>query len=174
VRTLILDPAPVELRDLMECRRRSGGDRHDEVWEGVRHMVPAPGAAHSLIAQQLAVLLDGPARTAGLVVSVDFNLGAGDDYRVPDLGVHRLRPHGTWVPTAAVAVEVVSPGDETWDKLRFYAARGVEELIVVDPGTRSVDWRALPDGEYVPIERSALIDLDPRRLAAQIDWPPTD
>jgi len=77
-------------------------------------MVPAPGAAHSLIAQQLAVQLDGPARGAGLVVSVDFNLGAGDD------------------------------------------------------------WRALRDGEYVPIERSALIDLDPRRLAAKIDWPPTD
>ncbi|MEA2301030.1 MAG: hypothetical protein QOD61_2147 [Solirubrobacteraceae bacterium] len=58
VRTLILDPVPAELRDLLDRRRRSGADRHDEVWQGVRHIVPAPGAAHSLIAQQLAILLD--------------------------------------------------------------------------------------------------------------------
>jgi hypothetical protein len=43
-------------------------------------MVPAPGAAHSLIAAQLAIRLHGPARAAGLVVSVDFNLGTEDDY----------------------------------------------------------------------------------------------
>jgi hypothetical protein len=78
VRTLILDPPPPQLRDLLDRRRRTGADRHDEVWEGTHHMVPAPGAAHSLIAQQLAILLDAPARAAGLVVSVDFNLPPAD------------------------------------------------------------------------------------------------
>jgi len=71
-----------------------------------------------------------------------------------------------------VAVEVVSPGDETWEKLRFYATNQVDELVVVDPGTRSVDWRALRGGEYVEVARSRLIDLDGARLAALIDWPP--
>lgn len=78
MRTLILDPPPPQLRDLLDRRRRTGADRHDEVWEGTHHMVPAPGAAHSLIAQQLAILLDAPARAAGLVVSVDFNLPPAD------------------------------------------------------------------------------------------------
>jgi Uma2 family endonuclease len=174
VRTLILDPAPAQLQELLDRRRRNGADRHDEVWQGVHHMVPAPGAAHSLIAQQLAILLDGPARAAGLVVSVDFNLGAEHDYRVPDLGIHRGRPHGTWIPTAAAAVEILSPEDETWDKLPFYAGHRVDELIIVDPSTKSVDWRALRDGQYLPTERSGLVDLDSPRLAAQIDWPPTD
>ena len=174
MRTLILDPPPAQLQDLLDRRRRNGADRHDEVWQGVRHMVPAPGAAHSLIAQQLAILLDAPARAAGLVVSVDFNLGREDDYRVPDLGIHRGLPRGTWIPTAAAAIEILSPQDETWEKLAFYAEHRVEELIVVDPATRSVDWRGLGDGEYVPIERSALLDLDALRLAARIEWPPTD
>jgi Uma2 family endonuclease len=174
VRTLILDPPPAQLRDLLDRRRVTGADRHDEVWQGVHHIVPAPGAAHSLIAQQLAILLDGPARAAGLLVSVDFNLGAEDDYRVPDLGIHRGRPRGTWIPTAAGVVEILSPRDETWDKLPFYADQGVDELIVVDPATSSIDWRALHDGEYVAVHESALLDLDPDRLARQIDWPPAD
>ena len=174
MRTLILDPPPQQLQVLLDRRRQDGLDRHDEVWEGVRHIVPAPGAAHSLIAQQLAILLDGPARAAGLVVSVDFNLGVAENYRVPDLGLHRGRPRGTWIPTAAAGVEIRSPEDETWEKLSFYAGCQVDELIIVDPSTRSVDWRALRGGEYVAVERSELIDLDGRRLAGQIDWPPTD
>jgi Uma2 family endonuclease len=174
VRTLILDPPPAELRALLDRRRRSRGDRHDEVWEGVYHMVTAPGARHSLITTQLVILLDGAARAAGFVVTVEFNLGDADDYRIPDLGVHRGQPQGTWIPTAAAVVEIVSPDDETWDKLGFYAERGVDELIIVDPATESVDWRGLCDGEYVRIERSGLVDLDGTRLAAQIDWPPAD
>lgn len=152
----------------------TGADRHDEVWQGVRHMVAARGAAHSLIVAQLAILLDGPARVAGLVVSVEFNLGDAADYRVPDLGVHRGTPCGTWLPTAAVAVEVLSPNDETWDKLEFYAGRGVEELLIVDPVNRSVDWRSLRAGEYVTTERSALLDLPGDELAGRIDWPAID
>jgi Uma2 family endonuclease len=174
MRTLVLDPAPAEIDRLRERRHRSGADRRDEVWEGVYHMVPAPGAAHSLLAQQLAVLLDAPARAAGLVVSADFNLGSEDDYRVPDLGVHRMRPRGTWIASAAVAVEIVSPQDETWEKLPFYAARGVEELLIVDPANRSVSWLALRDGDYRPADRGQALDLTAEELARRIDWPPLE
>lgn len=137
-------------------------------------MVPEPGAAHSLIAQQLAILLDAPARAAGLVVSVDFNLGEEDNYRVPDLGIHRGRPRGTWIPTAGAVVEILSPKDETWDKLAFYAEHRVDELVVADPAGHAVDWRSLQGGEYVSTGRSALLDLDSDELAAGIDWPPPD
>jgi Uma2 family endonuclease len=106
--------------------------------------------------------------------AVDFNLGAEDDYRVPDLGIHRGRPRGTWIPTAAVVVEILSPQDETWDKLAFYAEHDVDELIVVDPASHRVDWRALHDREYLPVARGGLLDLDGQALADRIDWPPAD
>ncbi|MGO9763698.1 MAG: Uma2 family endonuclease [Solirubrobacteraceae bacterium] len=169
--TLVLDPQ--ELRALGERRRRSGLDRLDEVWEGVLHMVPAPSGEHADVTQQLAVLLDGPARAAGLFPTMgEFNLGMSeDDFRVPDGGLHRSRPHGTWFPTAALVAEIVSPGDETWEKLPFYAAHRVDELLIVDPSERTVRWLGLTEGEYRDIEQSGLIDVGPEGLAKLIDWP---
>jgi Uma2 family endonuclease len=173
MRTLVLDPQPVELEELLERRRRMGGDRHDEVWEGVYHMVPGPNAPHSFIAHQVSVLLDAPARAAGLRVGSEFNLGDGeDDFRVPDLGVHRELRTGVWVPTAAIVVEILSPEDEAWQKLPFYAEHRVDELLIVDPAGRSVTWLALSDGEYRPIDRSGLVDLGASELAERIEWPP--
>jgi Uma2 family endonuclease len=171
MRTLVLDPPPPQLQELLERRRQTGADRHDEVWEGVYHMIPAPGTAHSFVAHQLAVLLDAPAGADGFVVSAEFNLGARDDCRVPDLGVHRERRLGTWIPTAAIVVEVLSPQDDTWEKLQFYAVHGVDELLVVDPSSRSVTWLALHEGEYRPIDQSQIIDLSASLLSSLIDWP---
>jgi hypothetical protein len=171
--TLVLDPHAPGLDALMERRRVSGLDRLDEVWEGTLHMVPAPSFEHASIAQQLAVALDGPARAAGLVPAMhEFNLGdSEDDYRIPDGGLHRPGAGGVWLPTAALVVEIVSPSDETWQKLPYYAAHDVDEVLIVDPAKRTVDWLGLEDGEYRPIERSGLIDLGPSDLAEQIDWP---
>jgi Uma2 family endonuclease len=171
--TLVLDPQPRELEQLMERRRVSGLHRLDEVWEGVLHMVPAPSGAHAYIAQQLAVLLDGPARAAGLVPAMhEINLGSSqDDFRVPDGCLHREIPRETWFPTAALAVEIVSPGDESWQKLPFYAAHGVDEVLIVEPAEHAVHWLALAAGEYREVERSGLIDLGPAELAERIDWP---
>jgi Uma2 family endonuclease len=161
VRTVILDPSSAGLDELLERRRRSGLDRLDEVWKGVLHMIPAPGFEHARIAQQLAVLLDAPARAAGLLPAMhEFNLGDSEhDFRVPDGGLHRPGAGGVWLSTAALVVEIVSPGDETWDKLPFYAAHHVDELLIVDPQRRAIDWFALTEGEYRPVERSDLIDF---------------
>jgi Uma2 family endonuclease len=171
MRTLVLDPPPPQLEEFLEQRRRTGADHHDEVWEGVYHMIPGPDLAHALVAQQLAVLLDAPARAHGLVVSTEFNLGAKDDYRVPDLGVHRNPQLAVWIPTAVIAVEVLSPDDDTWKKLPFYARHEVDELLIVDPADRSVTWLALREGEYRPIDHSGVLDLSASALAQQIDWP---
>jgi len=168
---LVLEPLPDELQALLERRRRTGVDRRDEVWEGVYHMVPSPGAAHSLLVAQLAVLLAAYTRNSGLHTSVEFNLGVKDDFRIPDLGVHRERPHGTWIATAAIAVEILSPEDQTWDKLPFYARHDVEELLIVDPAHRSVHWLALCGGEYQQTGSSEILGLGAAQLAERIDWP---
>ncbi len=169
----MLDPPPQALKALQESRRRSGLDRFDEIWEGVLHMVPAPLGEHADISQQLAEVLGPLARAAGLTATMsEFNLGdSDDDFRVPDGGVHRTRPRGVWHPTAALVVEIVSPGDESWKKLPFYAARSVDEVLIVDPADHTIHWLALAGGEYREVRCSGLIDLGPSELAGQIDWP---
>ena len=171
VRTIICDPPPAEFAALLERRRRWGADRHDEIWDGVYRMIPAPGEAHWLIDQQLAELLGPLARSSGLICGPEFNLGDKRDFRVPDRGLHRPDLAGDWRPTAALVIEILSPGDETWEKLPFYAAHHVDELMIVDPGRRSVSWFALEQGEYRPIEQSRLIPLGPAELIQRIDWP---
>ncbi len=171
--TLVLDPYAYELEALMERRRVSGLDRLDEVWEGVLHMVPAPSYEHARLSQQLAEILGPLARAAGLMAAMgEFNLGDSEhDFRVPDGGLHRPGAAGTWLHTAALAVEIVSPGDEAWQKLPFYAAHEVDEVLILDPSEHAVHWLALTGGEYRPIERSGLIDLARNELTEQIDWP---
>jgi Putative restriction endonuclease len=173
MRTVVMDPPTTGLEELLERRRRSGIDRLDEMWEGVLHMVPAPNDAHADIAQQLALLLDAPARAAGLFPTMhEFNLGDSiEDFRVPDGGLHRARRWGVWEHTAPLVVEIPSPNDETWQKLPFYAAHEVDEVLIVDPKERAVHWLALNGGEYRPVERSGVIDLGPAELAERIDWP---
>jgi Uma2 family endonuclease len=174
--TLVLDPPPVELQALLERRRRLDLDRHDEVWEGVLHMAPAPRNAHTDVQQQLAELLGPLARRAGLhpMIAGELNIGESEDHRIPDGALLRGRQDATWNPTAALVVEIVSPGDESWEKLPFYVAHDVDEVLIVDPATRKVDWLALRGDSYEPIERSGLIDLGPSELAEQIDWPPSE
>jgi Uma2 family endonuclease len=76
------------------------------------------------------------------------------------------------VSAAALVAEIVSPGDETWEKLPFYAEHGVDESLTVDPSERTVRSLGLTEGgEYRDIEQSRLIDLGPQELAARIDWP---
>jgi Uma2 family endonuclease len=173
VPTLVQDPAPVEFEQLLERRRALGQDRFDEVWEGVLHMNPAPSYEHQRLSQRLAVILDPLASAAGLEAVVGgVNVGDPGDYRIPDGSLHRPGSGGSYLPSAELAVEIVSPDDDTWKKLGFYAAHQVNELLIVDPEKRRVDWLGLqPGGEYAPVERSRLIDLGPAQLAERLDWP---
>jgi Uma2 family endonuclease len=68
-------------------------------------------------------------------------------------------------------VEIVSPDDETWQKLPFYAAHEVDEVLIVDPREHSVHWLARSGEEYREAERSELIELGPAELVERIDWP---
>ncbi|MGO9322726.1 MAG: Uma2 family endonuclease [Solirubrobacteraceae bacterium] len=173
MRTLVLDPPTAGLGPLLDSRHRSGLDRLDEVWDGVLHMVPAPSHAHGYLESQLHRILGPLADQAGLGMIGQSNLGESEhDFRVPDSALHRPGAQGTWHPTAALVVEIVSPGDETWEKLPFYAAHRVDEVLIVDPQERSVSWLELAGGEYRPIERSGLVDLGAQGLAERLDWPP--
>jgi Uma2 family endonuclease len=117
-------------------------------------------------------LLAPLARAAGLRAVGEINLGESDDYRVPDGALTQPGDAELYNPTAVLVIEVLSPGDETIKKLRFYAAHHVAELLIIDADNRTVRWFSLGDDtSYHDVSGSALIDLTGVELSAAIDWP---
>jgi Uma2 family endonuclease len=171
MRTVVLGPPPPELEALIARRHQSGLDKYDEVWDGDYHMAPMAHSSHGRIQAQVMHLLMQWADPAGLVVTGPFNLGKPDDFRVPDAGVHRTDPDAVWVPTAALVLEVVSPDDETWEKLPFYAGREVDEVVVVDVERRQVRWLRRDGDWFAPADSSALLGPGSAALSDLIGWP---
>lgn len=172
MRTVVLGERPAELEELIRLRAAIGADTHDEVWEGEYHMAPAPNGAHAALDTEVAVALTPLAKRAGLFSLGALNLGDVNDYRVPDRSLLRTPESRTWYPTAALVVEIVSPGDESWQKFSFYASHEVDEVVIVDPRDRSVRWFRREGREYEPVEHSSMLDADVADIVAQIDWPP--
>lgn len=133
-------------------------------------MVPGPDSRHGRLAVQFLFSIAPAAATAGLEPSTEFNLGEPEDFRVPDLGLRRDAADATYLATAALVVEVVSPGDESWLKFDFYAAHGVDEVVIVDGDTETVHWFVLDGGAYRPVDHSPLLDLDVAAVTAAMTW----
>jgi Uma2 family endonuclease len=132
---------------LLDERRRTGCDRLDEVWAGVPHLVPPPSITHQDFEYELEQALRAIAARRGLRTLHNIAVpGSGwTDYRVPDLCVAhpaQLSEHAL-EGRAELVVEILSPRDESRDKLPFYASRGVREAWLVDPVTRQVEVFAL-------------------------------
>jgi Uma2 family endonuclease len=171
MRTVLLGPPPAELEAWLEQRRARGQDLFDEVWEGEYHVAPAPHSRHGLLEPRLFRILGPLAARSGLVAAGACNIGEPDDYRVPDQSYFRDEPTTVWNPTAAIVVEIVSPGDESRNKLPFYHRAGIEEVLIVDPEVRSVEWFRRSDAGFEPTDRSNLLGVSSAELADAIDWP---
>jgi len=148
MRTVIIDPPS----DFLEERRRLGHDIRDEMWDGVVHVVPEPSTWHQHFAHRLAVVLFPLAETKGLLATHETALyrpGEDRDWRVPDLlyapfehALNRgIEGH------AALVIEIRSPGDETYQKLPFYADVGCREVLVIDRDTCAVELFNVAEGE---------------------------
>jgi Putative restriction endonuclease len=170
VKTVVLGDRPAELERLIDRRRVLGLDRFDEVWESTYHLAPAARFRHAYLDDAVAVLLHPYAQSAGLIGSGPFNLG-DDDYRVPDRGFHRQLVDALYLDTAAVVVEILSPDDETYEKFPFYAAHGVDEVLVVDADDHRVRMFRLDREGYAEAERSELLGVDPDAMSEAITWP---
>jgi len=153
---------------LLEERRRTDHDKADEMWEGVLHMVPPPSGAHQRLGSDLYVVLAPLAQARGLTAWYDgtglFRPGVEDDYRVPDQlfadpGLSSAR--GVEGP-AALVVEILSPGDETYEKLGWYAALGVAEVLVVQPESRTAELFVPHGGRMQPADEAFIEALQVR------------
>jgi len=132
-----------DLRRMLKERRECGGDRFDEVWDGVYVMSPLAGNEHQLLATKLAGAIQQSLADqeeakvyAGTNVS-DQPTRWKRNFRCPDVAVFLpgnsavdRRTH--WLGGPDVAVEVLSRDDGSREKFAFYAKVGVRELLLVD------------------------------------------
>jgi Uma2 family endonuclease len=149
--------------EILRWRKTTGADRFDEMWEGELHMAAAPNLKHQAHAKRILrffVEVWEP-RTGGEAL-LQVNVSTADrwdrDYRIPDVAVVTAERRGGeddpfCRPAAVFAVR--SPGDESYEKLPFYAAVGVEAVAVVDRDTLAAQVYALAQGGYVAVPPGA-------------------
>jgi len=124
-------------------RAASGADRHDEVWESIHMMAPMPNHEHQLLVGRFTrvlgeIFFDSEAGDVVPGVNVsDRVAGWESNFRVPDVAVFlkttRAVNHDQfWSGGPDFVIEIVSPHDQTREKLGFYGAIGTRELLVVD------------------------------------------
>ncbi len=170
--TIFRGTRPPELQTWLDRRRRLGQDGRDEVWEGRYVVAPDPDGRHGEMQIELCELLTPVARRLGLRRTTTFNLGGPGDFRVPDAGL-LPGPLGVWHDTAVLVVEILSPDDETFAKLDFYTAHGVQELLVADWQTRTIRCFAMQEGQQQR-DHSEVLEATMAELEASVDWPPLD
>ena len=139
--TLVTDPELEE--SLLMSRRAMGGDRYDEVWEGIYVMSPLANNEHQALVSDLTTVLNivvgwtGEGTVfAGVNVS-DRREDWQQNYRCPDVAVFlrntQAENHGAfWFGGPDFAVEITSRGEQVSDKFSFYARVGVRELLVLE------------------------------------------
>jgi Uma2 family endonuclease len=143
---------------VLDWRKKTGAEMWDEMWEGVLHMTPSPSRTHQDFKGELEHWMRNFwVRPFGNKVYHEINVaslgGWPNNYRIPDLVL--LKPdcfhidrdeYFEGAPT--VVVEIRSPGDETMEKLPFYAQLGVPEVWVIDRDTKIPTLYCLHSGEY--------------------------
>lgn len=138
-------------QSLLDERRRTGADLWDEVWDGVLHMVPAPSRWHQRFGGKLYVRIEPIAERLGLEASYEtavYRPGTEKkDYRTPDIVVYKPESGSARgvEGVAELVIEILSPDDETYDKLPFYVEVGVRQVLVLNPDTRAIEL-FLPEG----------------------------
>jgi len=170
MRAVIVDPRLA--RELIARRRALGLDRWDEVWNGEWHMNPSPSTEHQRIEKALLHILLEVVEDAGLgQVFHQLNVADPDrgleDFRIPDISVV-LRESAVKIAPDFISggpdflIEIHSPGDETYEKIPWYARQGVKELLIVDRDSKRMELYR-HDGQEL-----RLIGASPGRLESRV------
>lgn len=129
--------------ELIADRQARQIDRYDEVWEGVYMMSPLANNEHQSLATELSIAIGSVVDWQDLgrtLAGANVSDRADDwtkNYRIPDVLVFQpdtaAEDRGShWFGGPELAIEIVSPGDKTLEKLDFYAKVGTRELLVID------------------------------------------
>jgi Uma2 family endonuclease len=173
--TMILDP---ELeRELRDQRAAWGGDRFDEVWEGIYIMSPLADNEHQEIAMRLGAAIraaigwDSPIKILPGANISDRQDAWEFNYRCPDVLAFapntKAKDCGThWYGGPDFAVEITSPHDRSREKLEFYGKVGVTELLLIDRKKWTLEFYRLR-GKELELEGTSSVK-DGKRLASRV------
>jgi hypothetical protein len=127
-------------------------------------MPPLPNNEHQMIVMDLCYAFCGAVdRRTGDRVLPGANVSDRDqdwltNYREPDAVVYRagnaaVDRNTHWIGGPDLAVEVISPGDKSRDKLDFYAKVNTREVLIVDRDPWALELYQLASGVLQPAGR---------------------
>lgn len=131
-------------RRLIAERKRLGHDRLDEVWDGTYVIYAPVDNEHQEIQAQFIYVLGGLIESSFLRGKLYPGVNVSDrqrlwkkNYRCPDITFFLKETKSIncgefHFGGPDFAVEIVSPGDRSREKLDFYAKVGTRELLIVD------------------------------------------
>jgi Uma2 family endonuclease len=156
---MLIDDPKLEAK-LLKKRQLSGGDRYDEVWDGVYILSPLANDEHQKLVTGFSSIFTyiigfpglGEVR-AGVNLS-DREKGWRQNYRCPDVAVKLndgvakiLKNH--WCGGPDFAIEIASKNDRSRQKFDFYSGIGTRELLIVDREPWSLELYSLQDGQLI-------------------------
>ena len=160
---LVQDP---RLANEIRTRRESVESGHrDEVWDGVYIVMPDPNIEHQELMTQLGAIIVfiiafpklGRVHGGGNISNRDKDwIG---NYRIPDLSVflnetRAIDRDSYWLGGPDFAIEIVSPGDLSREKLPFYAKVGTREVLIIDRDPWTIQLYRLQGKELVLVNVS--------------------
>ncbi len=152
---------------LIKERQENGWDRYDEVWEGVYMMSPIANNEHQYLAFEIAGVLR-ELRTKGDRIYVGLNVSDRENwthnYRVPDVAVYLkdnpAEDRETFMLGGPdLAVEIVSRGDRSFEKVDFYGSVLTKELIILNRDPWEMELYR-HDGKTLALVGRAQVELD--------------
>jgi Uma2 family endonuclease len=139
--TLVMDPHLEE--QLLENRRAWGGDKFDEVWDGVYVMAPLANIEHQQLMSNLSAAFVAAFANqtevrvfAGVNVS-DRREGWEHNYRCPNVAVvlpgsRAIDCDTFYFGGPDFVIEIASDYDRSREKFDFYARVGIREMLLID------------------------------------------
>lgn len=163
--TLILDP--VSEAAFQAIRATEPGSQYDEVWDGVTVIMTLPNDEHQDLVMELCLACRAVTnRAAGDRVRPGINVsdrasGWQNNFRIPDAavflaGTSAICHVSHWQGGPDFGVEIISPDDQTRDKLTFYADVKTRELLIIDRDPWQLELYQLVNGVMVLVGVSSL------------------
>lgn len=161
-----------DLKRIIRERRRMGGDRHDEVWNGVYVLMPLADNEHQHLGFKIAGAIDQAVNDPdGTRVFPGCNVSDRPEdwtknYRCPDVAVflpgNPAEDRGShWLGGPDFAAEIISRHDRARKKFDFYAEVGVRELLLVGRRPWRLELHRCRDGSWELVGVSDLAQSTP-------------